>query len=423
MRLFHALLVMLVLSLAGALAWALAVADPGQVFIRYRGWDIQTSVPYAVLLVGLAVFALWLLAKLLLMPLRAWRRHRHRLARSRLVDGLLALHEGRWARAEQQLRRVAVQPRLRVPALIGASRAADGRGDAAEADARLAELDAASLKPGERSAVDLAAADRAFALGDPAGALQRLDASQARGTLPPRAQWLRAQLLLALGRPGEAVAALPAIRASKAVPARELPALEARLHAAALAAASDAGALHSQWSALAKALREQPVIVAAYAQRAAALGLEDAALEAVGDAIAAGWSEDLVLLFGLLPAPRDDQRLRQAERWLEAHPASPALLVTLGRLCLMQSLWGKAEDYLHRAIAQGAGSEAWEALGHVLAAQGDEARSRISYANALRVARAEAVTELPGRGLRQKILDEAVAEERDEHGLPRLPLP
>lgn len=423
MRLFHALLVLLVLSLAGALAWALAAAEPGQVFIRYRGWDIQTSVPYAVLLVGLAVLALWLLAKLLLMPLRAWRRHRHRLTRSRLVDGLLALHEGRWARAEQLLRRVAGQPRLRVPALIGASRAADGRGDAAAADARLAELDAAALSPGERSAVDLAAADRAFAHGDHAQALQRLEATLARGALPPRGQRLRAELLLALGRPIEAVATLPAIRASKAVPAGELPVLEARLHAAALAAAGDSEALRAQWSSLAPPTRQQPAIVAAYAQRAAALGLEDAALDAVREAIGAGWSEDLVLLFGLLPPPREDHRLRQAEDWLQAHPSSPALLVTLGRLCRTQSLWGKAADYLHRAIAQGAGSEAWEALGHVLAAQGDDARSRISYANALRVARAEAVMELPGRGLRQKILDEAVAEERDEHGLPRLPLP
>lgn len=423
MKLFHTLVLLLVLSLAGALAWALAVAEPGQVFVRYRGWDIETSVPYAVLLLGLAVLALWLLARLLVMPLRAWRRHRHRLTRSRLVDGLLALHEGRWARAEQLLRRVADQPRLRVPALIGASRAADGRGDPAEADARLAELDAAPLTSGERNSVDLAAADRAFAQGDPALALQRLDATQARGALPPRAQRLRSELLLALGRPAEAVAMLPTIRASKAVPVGELPALEARLHAASLAASADSEALRAHWSSLAAPLRQQPAIVAAYAQRAAALGLEDAALEAVREAIGAAWSEDLVLLFGLLPAPREDQRLRLAEDWLQAHPSSPALLVTLGRLCRTQALWGKAEDYLHRAIAQGAGSEAWEALGHVLAAQGDDARSRISYANALRVARAEAVMELPGRGLRQKILDEAVAEERDEHGLPRLPLP
>ncbi|TXK60763.1 heme biosynthesis protein HemY [Alkalisalibacterium limincola] len=220
MKLFHSLLVLLVLSLAGALAWALAVADPGQVFIRYRGWDIETSVPYGMLLLGLAVLALWLVAKALLMPLRAWRRHRHRLTRSRLVDGLLALHEGRWVRAETLLRRVADQPRLRVPALIGASRAADGRGDATGADARLAELDASPLKPAERSAVDLAAADRAFAQGDPAHALQRLDAAQARGTLPPRALRLRAELLLALQRPAEAVAMLPSIRAAKAPPRR-----------------------------------------------------------------------------------------------------------------------------------------------------------------------------------------------------------
>jgi HemY protein len=97
------------------------------------------------------------------------------------------------------------------------------------------------------------------------------------------------------------------------------------------------------------------------------------------------------------------------------------LLLTLARLAQAQGQWPQAEDYLHRAIAQGAGSDAWEALGHGYAALGDEPRARLSYANALRAGRGEPVVDLPGRDLRQRIHAEAVAEERDEHGTPRLP--
>ena len=43
-----------------------------------------------------------------------------------------------------------------------------------------------------------------------------------------------------------------------------------------------------------------------------------------------------------------------------------------------------------------------------------------SYANALSARRGEATIELPGRDLKQKIFDQAVVEERDEHGVPRL---
>lgn len=423
MRPFRSLLLLLALALAGAVGWTLLAADPGQVFIRYRGWDVDTSVPYAVLLLVLLGLSLWLLAHLLTVPLRLWRRARHRLQRSRLVDGLLALHEGRWSRAEALLLRVGRDARLRVPALIGASRAADGRGDGTAADTRLAELDASTLRPAERSAVDLAAADRAQAHGDPQQALARLDAIQARGALPPRALVLKAHVLLALGRAAEARALLPGIKSARALPAAAIPAFETHLLAATLSAAGDDRALESAWEAVPADLRPAPSIVTAYAQRAAALGREDAAVAAVERGLAARWSEDLALLYGLLPAPREDARLGRAEAWLESHPNSPGLLVTLGRLCRQRGLWGKAEDMLHRAIAQGAASEAWEVLGEVLAEQGEDERARISFHNALRVARAEATQALPGRDLRQTILDEAVAEERDAHGLPRLPLP
>ena len=54
------------------------------------------------------------------------------------------------------------------------------------------------------------------------------------------------------------------------------------------------------------------------------------------------------------------------------------------------------------------------------ATAGDETSARLSYANALRASRDEAPVELPGRDLRQKIFDQAVVEERDAHGMPRL---
>ena len=41
-------------------------------------------------------------------------------------------------------------------------------------------------------------------------------------------------------------------------------------------------------------------------------------------------------------------------------------------------------------------------------------------ARALRATRGEAITELPGRDLRERIYDQSVVEERDEHGMPRL---
>ncbi|MEO8743001.1 MAG: heme biosynthesis protein HemY, partial [Lysobacteraceae bacterium] len=86
-----------------------------------------------------------------------------------------------------------------------------------------------------------------------------------------------------------------------------------------------------------------------------------------------------------------------------------------------QRQWGKAEDSLHRAIAQGAGADAWEELGNVYVDQKDDANARLCYANALHAVRGEKIDALPGRGLREQIFDSSVIEERDQHGVPRLP--
>ena len=43
--------------------------------------------------------------------------------------------------------------------------------------------------------------------------------------------------------------------------------------------------------------------------------------------------------------------IERAESWLKQHPDDAALLLTLGRLCAQQELWGKAQSYLDASIA------------------------------------------------------------------------
>ena len=161
-----------------------------------------------------------------------------------------------------------------------------------------------------------------------------------------------------------------------------------------------------------------PAVVAAYARRAAALGREAAAADAIAAQLERQWDPDLARAYGELP-PDGEGRRDRAEAWLAAHPDDPTLLLALGRLSARERLWARAEEQLHRAVALGAGSEAWEALGAVHSAQGDSARAELAYANALRVGRGEAAL-ATGRTLREQIASEAVSELRNEHGMPLL---
>jgi HemY protein len=414
MNLFRNLLFWLLLALVGALFAQLLVQDPGEVLVRFRGTDYRTTVVGGLVLLAAVLFAAWLLWIVVTLPFRGWRGFRRRQDRARLADGMAALHQGHWARAEKLLELAAERSDTEVQARLGAAQAALARGDAAAAERHLAPL--AARHPVAHA---LAAADLALALDRPDDALAALDARAAQ-PLPPRGQLMRAETLASLGRAHEAYGMLGTLRTQHAAPSERLDLLQARWAAAALHGAGDANVLAERWDGLPASVRSEPDVVGAYAARAAGLRWDEAAAASLEQALDARWDESLVDIYGRLPIGRLDARRATLERWLAAHPSSAALPLALARIARAQGNWPQAEEHLHRALAQGAGSEAWEELGDGFAAAGDEANARLSYANALRAAHGEPITARPDRDLRQRIFDRAVGEERDAHGVPHL---
>lgn len=422
MKLFRGLLLCLVLAVLGAVLWQRFAHDQGQVIVSLQGTTYITTVTKALLMLAFALLAAWLALWLLRLPFRLWNQRQRKQARIRMTGGLLALHEGRWTRAEKLLTQAADDPAMRLAARLGAAQAAQARGDAAAFDQHLL----AAGPENSDSATALARADALLAGGHAQDAIAVLDAAAQKAPLSPRALLLRTRALVASRRSGEAYGALGALKSAQALSPNDHAALEAELAAQSLRESDDANALADRWDRLLAPLRARSEVVAAYAQRAVELGMEDAAASAIDAALKNQWSEALALQFGRIPpgriaATQPNARLLAAQGWLRAHSDSPALAITLGRLSREQQQWGKAEDYLHRAIAQGAGADAWEELGNVYAAQNDDAPARLCYLNALRATRGEATEAVPGRGVREQIFDASVIEERSEHGVPRLP--
>mgnify|MGYP000893963308 CR=1 FL=1 len=418
MKPYRSLVLLLLAAVLGVLgAQWLAQQDAaslGQVVVRAGGYDYSTTLPAALLLLVLAWIVLGSLLWLLRLPFRTWGRYRKRQGRARLVEGLRALQGGHWRRAERLLAAAAEDREVGALALAGAVRAADGRGDAAAAQQWLDAL--AGRDPVAHAVL---AAERLLQAGLPVDAINALDVAAAQ-PLPPRGLWLRTRALAQIGRAGEAYGLLGALRQQGALAEDALARLEEEMAEASLREAADANVLAERWDALPKPLRLRAPVVAAYAVRAADLRWHEAALRHLDQALDSHWDEALAELYGQLPIGHIDSRRASAQLWLERHPASPALLLTLGRLARQQGQWSQAREFLHRAIAQGGGAAAWEELAAGLAGAGDEALARRAYANALRAARGEPVEELPGRELHEQILDLAVAEDRDAHGIPHL---
>lgn len=419
MKAFRSLLVILLVAALGIFGaqWLgqESVRAMGEVVVRAGGHDYIATLPQAVLALLIALLLLWLLWTLVSTPFRAWARHRRKQGRARLIDGLHALDGGQWQRAEKLLRSAATENEVRPIALVAAMRAAEARNDSAAAGQHLQQLASADAM---LHAVH--SAERWLQQDKPQQAIDALDVAAIQ-PLPPRGLWLRTEALALAGRAEEAYGQLGALRQQQVLPPETMAALESRLALQMLDEAVDVNALATRWEVLPKTLRVSPEAVERYARRAVALNWNDVALRTIEQSLDSNWSDALVTLYGELPVDKLDSRRASAQRWLQHHSSSPALLLTLARLAQGQGQWQQAEEFLHRALAQGAGPEAWEALGEGFARQGDDALARQCLLNALHQRRNQATQPLQRRDLRQQIQDQAVAEERDEHGFPRLP--
>jgi HemY protein len=417
MRYWLAGLLLVIAMLAAAVGYHWLASDPGYVLVRLGNTHYETTAVVAVV----ALVVLWALVgviwRLARWPLRLWFRRVRKKSRERLANGLVALAEGRYLRAEKELARATQYRELRAPAMLATARAALALGEIARADAALDE--AAETAPGAALALR---ARLKRERGEHAEAYRLLAGEARTATLVPAAWVEFIEAALATGDVVAATNALVPLARAQALPPATFAALEARVLAAALAAQRSADGLNAQWAQLSRAQRRVPAALAAYARRVAALGQPLSGMSEIEGYLRKDWSEPVVQAYAELAGADTGARLRQAEGWLKQHPNSVVLLVALGRLCVAGRLWGKAREYLERALAISETAATWEALGDCHAGEGSHALAEHCYRNALRLARGETSEPLPGSVPRLGLdTTAAVIEERSEHGVPRLP--
>ncbi len=177
---------------------------------------------------------------------------------------------------------------------------------------------------------------------------------------------------------------LPELRKERVLKDSELRDLERRAWVASLQEAGERGLnegetalqpLTQRWQNVPSALRADPAIVAGYAAQLLRLGAEEEAEEVLRHALKQGFDATLVQLYGQVRGRDPGKQLQAAEGWLKEHPNDPGLLLTLGRLCLINKLWGKAREYLEASLSFQRSAETCAELGRLLAQLGEVERS------------------------------------------------
>jgi len=293
--------------------------------------------------------------------IRNWTARRRARINQRLThQGLIALSYGRWAEAEKKLVKATPANALAWLNYVAAARAAYERDDKEKREFYLQQ----AVKASKDAEIAVGIEQFQFQY-EQQQFEQALAILQRLHQLAPKQNYilrLLIQLCVRLEDWQTVLALLPQARKQNAIVADKLEHIEVCAQAALLNKLSkqemDLANIKARWEALPRNLRKNANLLKSYAN---ALASRDAAEaeKLIRNYLAKEWNTELVHVYGLLNYAKSDEQLRHAEKWLPVHENDAVLLLTLGRICLRNQLWGKARSYLESSIAIQPQSEAY----------------------------------------------------------------
>lgn len=345
------------IAVAVGLVAAAVRSGAGYVQVVWPPYRVELSlVMVIVLLIGvfaLAYVSMRLIAAMVDMPrhVRDYRQaRRKRKALESLVEALHEFFSGRYARAEKAAA-IAIdlgeQPGL---AAMLAARAAHELRAPERRDGYLAQ-GAAHLPPDDIMRViteaDLLLEDRRAT--DALAVLQTLPKKHTAGLR------LEFKALQQAKEWEKSLAVIDQLERRKVFDHEQ--AAELRRHALAQhlkRRAIDLATLDEAWRKVPEALRRDTVIARAaargYVTLKSAAGGQRAA-EIIERSLENTWDGDLARIYADCTGADVVKQIERAERWLSAQSSDASLLFALGRLCVRQDLWGKAQNYLDASIS------------------------------------------------------------------------
>jgi HemY protein len=112
-------------------------------------------------------------------------------------------------------------------------------------------------------------------------------------------------------------------------------------------------------------------------------GGDSLALQLLTDSLNAQWDSNLVALYGDCHSNDVVAQIEQAEKWLIQYKQDAGLLLALGKLCLHQKLWGKAQSYLDASNSIAPSHAAYTALGRLAERLGESDVAQKYYQKAM----------------------------------------
>lgn len=152
---------------------------------------------------------------------------------------------------------------------------------------------------------------------------------------------------------------------------------------------ADLAALRALWKSIPVEFKRRGKIIAAAAEAFSKLGDCQGAQQLLTDSLNAQWDSELVTLYGECRNDNNIAQIEQAERWLKQHTDDAGLLLALGKLCLHQQLWGKAQSYLDASLSLQASHATYNVLGQLAEKMGKHDRAQVYFQKSMQAGLAQ----------------------------------
>ncbi|MFL0797454.1 MAG: hypothetical protein K6L73_08180 [Cellvibrionaceae bacterium] len=389
---------------AGGLLYQFIAADSGYVLIAYGDYALEMTLWALAVVLLAAGFCVWLFWRLASGTLgftsgvfAGLSSRKQRKARKETTEGILDYLEGYWSRARQRLEKAA--PHSETPMLnyLVAAHAASAQGKAQLARENLAKAEKCADK--EALVIEITKGRLHLLAGRYEAALAAFMRCREKAPKHPVVLNLLHKVYLKLEAWSDLMLLLPNLKDADVLTKEEYNSLIEKIYFHQLenflepvpVKVKEADEL---WLQMPKALKRKAPLLEAYILILREANREQDAEQLLKEFLKRDWDGALINLYGLVAADDVAKQLLLAETWLRERPGDAGLLLTLGRLCLRNELWGKAKEYFNSAIEQGRGAEAYAEQARLLAHMGEYEASNQYYQQGLMVS-ARKLSELP----------------------------
>lgn len=297
--------------------------------------------------------------------IKHWRSsQQHNKARKTALQGLIDLSQGQWKKAERLLIRSVKNSDMPLLNYLSAAKAAQKQNSPERRDHYLAL--AHDSMPEADFSVRLTQAELQFAHGQNEQALATLVHLHNISPRHPHIMVLLTRIYQDVKSWKDLKNLLPQLHKHKVFPEKELLAIEKQTSTELMKQAkanADVNKIKNLWQDISRELKKDPELIAIYCNKLIQLEQNDEAETILRTAIKKEWNAELVKLYGLVKSSQLEKQLLFAESLSRDHDNNPILLLTLGRLCMYNDLWGKARAYLEASIGNKEMTETYKELG------------------------------------------------------------